>query len=176
MKVIGIITGILMMILGGYAMAVPFRTFLGIGWFLGALFLVNGIEMIVHALGKKKNIWQMLMGVLLAIGGVIVLFNGVQRFLTDMMLVYLIGFYVIVTGVIQICNGVKNMKAEKGVNILKIICGIFTIIAGLFAILHPILTMFSLGYLIAFALIFQGISMILFAVGMGKKKADQLEE
>lgn len=176
MKAIGIITGVLMMILGGYAMAVPFRTFLGIGWFLGALFFVNGIEMIIHAFGKKKNIWQIIMGVLLSIGGVIILFNGVQRFLTDMMLVYMIGFYVILSGVMQIWTGVKHVKEEKGMNILKIICGIFSVIAGIFAVMHPILTMFSLGYLIAFALVFQGISMILLTAGMSKKKNDQAEE
>lgn len=170
MKVIGIITGILMMILGGYAMTVPFRTFLGIGWFLGILFLVNGIEMVIHALGKKKNIWQTIMGVLLSIGGVLILFNGVQRFLMDRMLAYLIGFYVIIAGVTQIYDGVKNMKEAKGVNILKIICGVLSIIVGIFSVLHPILTMFSLGYLIAFALIFQGINMILLVIGMGKKK------
>lgn len=170
MKVIGIITGILMMILGGYAMTVPFRTFLGIGWFLGILFLVNGIEMVIHALGKKKNIWQTIMGVLLSIGGVLILFNGVQRFLMDRMLAYLIGFYVIISGVTQIYDGVKNMKEAKGVNILKIICGVLSIIVGIFSVLHPILTMFSLGYLIAFALIFQGINMILLVIGMGKKK------
>lgn len=176
MKVIGIITGILMMILGGYAMAVPFRTFLGIGWFLGALFLINGVEMIIQEFRKKKNIWQIIIGILMAISGVIILFNGVQRFLTDMMLVYLIGFYVIMSGVMQIYTGVKNMKNEKSMNILKIICGIFSVIAGIFAVMHPILTMFSLGYLIAFALVFQGISMILLTAGMNKKKNDQVEE
>ncbi len=173
MKALGIITGILMMLLGGYALTVPFKTFLGIGWVLGALFLINGIQMAVYAFSrKKKDILQGVIGILITIGGVIILFNGVQRFLTDVMIAYFVGFYVIICGVMQICNGAKNIKADKGINILKIICGVFSVIAGVFAALHPFMTMFSIGYLIAFSVIFQGVNMILLAVGMEKKKAE----
>lgn len=173
MKALGIITGILMIILGGYAIGVPFKTFLGIGWFLGVLFLINGIQMAIYAFSqKKKEILQGIIGILVTIGGVIILFNGVQRFLTDVMIAYLIGFYVIISGVMQICNGAKNVKADKGISILKIICGVFSIVAGIFAVGHPFMTMFSVGYLIAFSVIFQGIDIILLTVGMGKEKAE----
>lgn len=56
MKALGIITGVLMSILGVFAFSVPVRTFLGIGWVLGILFLVHGIENVIAALGKKKRI------------------------------------------------------------------------------------------------------------------------
>lgn len=177
MKALGIITGILMMGLGIYAMGVPFRTFLGIGWLLGILFLMNGIQMMIRAFSqKKKDVLQGIIGILIAVGGVLILFNSAQRFLTDMMIAYLIGFYVIISGVVQICIGAKNVKVEKGINILKIVCGVLSIVAGIFAVMHPFMTMFSVGFLVAFSIIFQGIDVILLAIAIGKKDSKKAGE
>ena len=70
MKVFAIITGILTTILGFFAMTMPLRTFLGIGWILGALVLVNGITGAITAFSKKSDVWQGVFNILIAIGGV----------------------------------------------------------------------------------------------------------
>ena len=46
-KIITLITGILTVLLGFYAVVRPMRTFLAIGWILGMLLLVNGIELVI---------------------------------------------------------------------------------------------------------------------------------
>ena len=46
-KTITLITGIMTVLLGFYAVVQPMRTFLAIGWILGMLLLVNGIELVV---------------------------------------------------------------------------------------------------------------------------------
>ena len=155
-KIITMITGILTVLLGFYAVVRPMRTFLAIGWILGMLLFVNGIELVILSLSKeKKDIGGCILGVLEGLGGIILLFSGVQRFLTDIMATYLVG--------------VKKFKDSKGKAILAIVCGVLSIIVSIIAFTHPVLTMFSVGYMIAFAVLMQGINMIVLAVNFGKE-------
>ena len=108
-KIITMITGILTVLLGFYAVVRPMRTFLAIGWILGMLLFVNGIELVILSLSKeKKDIGGCILGVLEGLGGIILLFSGVQRFLTDIMATYLVGASILVYGIFQIVTGVKK--------------------------------------------------------------------
>ena len=69
----------------------------------------------------------------------------------------------------QIVAGVKKFKDSKGKAILAIVCGVLSIIVSIIAFTHPVLTMFSVGYMIAFAVLMQGINMIVLAVNFGKE-------
>ena len=169
-KIITLITGILTVLLGFYAVVRPMRTFLAIGWILGMLLLVNGIELVILSWSKeKKDIGGCILGVLEGLGGIILLFSGVQRFLTDIMATYLVGASILVYGIFQIVTGVKKFKDSKGKAILAIVCGVLSIIVSIIAFTHPVLTMFSVGYMIAFAVLMQGINMIVLAVNFGKE-------
>ena len=54
MHIITWITGILTVLLGFYAVVRPMRTFLAIGWILGTLLLVNGIELVILSPKMKQ--------------------------------------------------------------------------------------------------------------------------
>lgn len=54
LKIIILITGILTVLLGIYTLVRPMRTFLSIGWILGILLFVNGIELVALSLSKEK--------------------------------------------------------------------------------------------------------------------------
>lgn len=156
---LGIVTGILMMILGGVAVTMPFRTFLGIGWMLGGLFLVQGIEMAVLGFKqKKKDVWQCVWAILVSIGGLILLFNASGRFLADVFVSYLIGAYVLIYGGKQAYEGYKVFSSNKMLNGIRIACGVISCIAGILVIFHPLKAMFSIGLLIGFSVIMQGIN------------------
>ena len=164
------ITGILTVLLGVYAIVRPMRTFLTIGWILGALLLVNGIELVILALAKeKKEIGACILGVVEGLAGIILLFSGLQRFLTDIMAAYLVGASILIYGIFQIAGGVKCLKVSKGKGILAIVCGVLSVIVSIIAFNHPVLTMVSVGYMIAFAVLMQGINMIVLAVNFGKE-------
>lgn len=170
MTILGIITGILICILGFYALSTPFITFLGIGWLLGFLLLANGIESIILGFKKeKKDIWKIILGAILAILGLLLAFNGMQRFLTDVAVAFLIGDCIIISGINQIIVGAKLCKVSKGTGILSIVCGVLSIIIGLMALGHPFLTMISVGYIIGFCIIFQGINLVVLAIGKKKE-------
>ncbi|MBR2042212.1 MAG: DUF308 domain-containing protein [Oscillospiraceae bacterium] len=170
MKTLAIITGILTAILGIIAFTMPLRVFLGIGWILGALILINGVETVVGAFSGKKDIWQCILGIIIAVGGGIILFNTISRAMTDAILAYLAGIIIIAYGISAIVSGFKGMKESETMGILAIICGVLSIIAGCFSVMHPVITMVSLGYLIAFNVIMQGINIVVMAFAAGKMK------
>ena len=55
LKIIILITGILTVLLGIYTLVRPMRTFLSIGWILGILLFVNGIELVALSLSKERR-------------------------------------------------------------------------------------------------------------------------
>ena len=83
LKYLTLITGVLTLLLGVYTLVRPMRTFLAIGQILGILLFVNGIELVILSLSKeKKEIGACILGVLEGLAGIILLFSGIQRFLT----------------------------------------------------------------------------------------------
>lgn len=55
LKYLTLITGVLTLLLGVYTLVRPMRTFLAIGWILGILLFVNGIELVILSLSKEKK-------------------------------------------------------------------------------------------------------------------------
>lgn len=165
MKVLTIIMGAAMCVLGVCAATMPFRIFLGLGWIVGALFLVNGVTMAINGFKKEtKNTWAGVFGIISAILGLWITFSAMQRALTDLMIAYLIGFNLILHGVLHTMEAYKLYKAgEKKSAILLGVCGIVSAIAGILSVGHPIMTMISVGFIIAFNLISQGVSVIMVA-------------
>lgn len=168
MKVITIITGILTAILGLCAMFMPFRVFLALGWLMGAILLCNGIELSVNGFSGKKNIWEGILGILVAIGGMILLCNGITRFLTDVMIAYFVGASVIISAIYLFVHGVLKYKEAKGSAFLSIVLAVLQVLVGVFAMMHPLLTMLSMGLIIAVNLLMQGISLTALGFSMGK--------
>ena len=100
LKIIILITGILTVLLGIYTLVRPMRTFLSIGWILGILLFVNGIELVALSLSKeKKEIGACILGVLEGLAGIILLFSGIQRFITDVMAAYMVGAVILIYGI-----------------------------------------------------------------------------
>src|SRR5699024_3513932 len=108
----------------------------------------------------KKDTGKIALGALLVLAGIFLLFSGILRFLTDMMMVYLIGGALILYGIFQIVAGWKKKEISTGAGVISIICGVISVIGGFLAFGHPFLTMISVGYIIAFNLIMQGVNMI----------------
>ena len=54
LKYLTLITGVLTLLLGVYTLVRPMRTFLAIGWILGILLFVNGIELVILSLCKER--------------------------------------------------------------------------------------------------------------------------
>jgi len=171
MALIGILLGAAISAFGVYSLFVPLQTSLAIGWIVGILFLLYGIETIAAALQPvKKNVWMCFLGIFSAAAGCIILFSRFQRLWTDAVAAYLFGVCIVLYGIYQIISGIWNIKISKGRAICAIILGVVSVVIGLCSVGHPILTLVSLGYLIGIILISQGFDMILLASSAGKKK------
>ena len=169
LKIVVIITGILTVLLGFYTLVRPLMTFLSIGWIFGIFLLINGIELVILSLSKeKKNITACILGVLEALAGIILLSSGIQRFITDVMAAYMVGAVILIYGIFQIVGGIKTYSTSKGKGILSIICGVLSVIVSIISFTHPVLTMISAGYMIAFSVLMQGINMIVLGINFGK--------
>ena len=166
LKYLTLITGVLTLLLGVYTLVRPMRTFLAIGWILGILLFVNGIELVILSLSKEKK--EIGAGVLEGLAGIILLFSGIQRFITDVMAAYMVGAIILIYGIFQIAVGTKVYKTSKGKGILSIVCGVLSVIVSIISFTHPILTMISAGYMIAFSVLMQGINMIVLGINFGK--------
>ena len=168
MKAVTIVTGILTAILGFAAMFMPVRMFLALGWLIGIVLMINGVEISVNGFSGKKNIWQGILGIVVAIGGLILLCDLGARVLTDVMIAAFVGAAIILSGICLIVNAVKNFKNSKGMAVAYIILAILEILAGGFAMMHPLLTMLSVGIIIAVNLLVQGISLTVMGFSMEK--------
>lgn len=170
MKIAGIVLGVITSLLGVYAFCVPLGVFLGISWVIAVLIIVNGVESIADGVASqpKKDTGKIVLGALIVLAGIFLLFSGILRFLTDMMMVYLIGGALILYGIFQIVAGWKKKEISTGAGVISIICGVISVIGGFLAFGHPFLTMISVGYIIAFNLIMQGVNMIVIAVNRDK--------
>ena len=121
LKYLTLITGVLTLLLGVYTLVRPMRTFLAIGWILGILLFVNGIELVILSLSKeKKEIGACILGVLEGLAGIILLFSGIQRFITDVMAAYMVGAIILIYGIFQIAGGTKVYKHAECRNINSI--------------------------------------------------------
>lgn len=117
---------------------------------------------------EKKEIGACILGVLEGLAGIILLFSGIQRFITDVMAAYMVGAIILIYGIFQIAAGTKVYKTSKGKGILSIVCGVLSVIVSIISFTHPILTMISAGYMIAFSVLMQGINMIVLGINFGK--------
>lgn len=87
------------------------------------------------------------------------------------MAAYMVGAVILIYGIFQIVGGIKAYSTSKGKGILSIICGILSVIVSIVSFTHPVLTMISAGYMIAFSVLMQGINMIVLGINFGKAES-----
>ena len=126
MRAFGVILGILISILGGYAFFGEMDLFLRLGWLLGILFILAGAMLLVPKFkeirnskkdqGKdkpKKDHTKTILGSISIIIGIVILISGASKTLTNLGTVYLVGACVMFFGIIQLSALTKTPKEEE---------------------------------------------------------------
>lgn len=172
MKIATIILGVLLLICGIYCLATPGLTFLSIGWVMGILLLLSGINATIAYFQQRKtggkDIWDLVWGLLTVAISILLISNQLAQFMTDVALVYLFSFWVIASGATRIMVAVKLRKVATSSWIWILVLGILTVVLGIFSLLHPLLTAITLGWLIGAYIIMQGINLIGFGFAVEK--------
>ncbi len=161
MKVVNILLGILTVILGGYCMFRPGIAFISAAWMLGVLLILAGINtLVLYFQNRQGGALSIVKSIILILVGLLLLFNNFTTLFTDTVILYMIGFGFIIGGTVQIVRSVSAKKEEDGSWGWILLEGILLVIGGIFAVAHPLITAVSVGFFMAFSILFSGISML----------------
>ena len=126
--------GVFAVLFGILTFLIPGITLLTLVLLFGAYVLLDGIFDIVAAIRSPSHHWALI------VEGIIGIIAGILTFLwpsiTAMVLLYLIAFWAIFTGVLEIVAGVRLRQAISN-EVLLILMGILSILFGLFILIFP---------------------------------------
>ena len=167
-----LLRGIFGVILGLLALFMPGVTFTTLIIFLGAYLLVDGIFSIVAAINARKKLdswgWYLASGILGILVGLLTFSNP---FATALALLYLVAFWVIVAGIIEVVMAIRLRKEIKGEG-WYIAGGVLTVIFGILILMNPIAGALTLTMIFGiYALIF-GIMLIYLSVQLKKRRTN----
>ncbi len=182
MRILTVIIGILVVIGGIFAIFTPGATFLTLGWLLGLALVVAGVNSLAaHAALKKEakkdgkkaatTMWDVISGLLTTVLGLLVVFNAFALFLTEAIMIYLFAAWLVVTGVLRVFTSFKLMRRKYSWGWVMF-AGILGGVLGIYTFFHPLIAAFSLGYLLAFWILFTGINLIITALTL-KTEVDE---
>lgn len=168
-----LLRGILMLILGSYALFRPGMTVGAFVQVIGIFVIADGILAIVAGIVGEvpSRLWVIIRGVLEILVGLFVFANPfLVSGITATFLLYLIAFAAILGGILEIVAAIQDRKQIEGEGWL-ILGGALTVLFGVLILMAPL----SFGLLIVRILggfaIFAGVSLIVFAFrvrGLGK--------
>ena len=160
-----LLRGILLLVLGGYALFRPEMTVLALTKVLGIFVLVDGVLAILAGIlgWTHSRIWAILRGILAIVIGIFVFGHAaVVAGITAMVIVFVLAAYSIASGILEIVAAIRERKEIEGEGWL-ILGGVLSIIFGLILAAAPLTSsMILIRILGVFALCF-GIVLIALA-------------
>lgn len=171
MKVFTIVLGVLIAICGLSCMFTPLITFLEAGYFLVILLFVYGTVGIIRSVSNKTYGLDFVFDILSIILGIVILVVPGLKLMTDGMLIYLMAFWFMLQGVINIFQSFRQKKMAKGLGwVWTLTLGILGLLVGIYSVVHPMLLALTFGILVGVYFIESGISMIVMAQYMQTDK------
>ena len=182
MKVLSIVLGILMVIGGIFCVADSAMTFAVLGWIVGFAAFIGGIGLIcsycdAHKYGASSG-WTLFGGIVSTIIGLFILFAGRALFFTDTGLAYMISIWTVIFGIVSIILAFRMKQIRNTlpperrghVWLWTLILGILTVILGIYACIHPLVTVVTVGWMVGLSIIFTGIDTICLGIMMPGKR------
>lgn len=165
--------GIVLSVIGLIAIVAPFLTGISIAMLVGALLVVGGLFHFVGAFkgqGWAGFVWQILLGAIGVVAGLVILFNPLFGLLTLTLVV--IG-YLFASGVVEILMGYR-LRGEKNW-FWSVVSGVLGIaLAVLLWSGFPSTALWAVGLLFGINLFLTGTSMV--AIALGGRTADEPTE
>ncbi len=163
-KIFSIVFGVLIAICGFSCIFTPLITFLEAGYFLVILLFVYGTVGIIRSVSNKTYGIDFVFDILSIILGIVILVVPGLKLMTDGMLIYLMAFWFMLQGVINIFQAFKQKKITKGMGwVWSLTLGILGVLVGIYSVVHPMLLALTFGILVGVYFIESGISMIVMA-------------
>lgn len=162
MKVISIVMGILVILVGAFCIINPAASAFTIAWLFGAALLVGGVVELVDACRReKKSAWDIIFAILTIIAGGILLFSYFGVAFANTVLVVLLAILMIAAGVTRIAVSLELKKL--GVSwAFNLVIGIFLILMAIIVFARPAIGFIVIDVMFSLTLITQGIALIAF--------------
>ena len=155
--------GIIFILGGIFAIAAPFVAGLTVTIVFSIVLVWLGIMQIIQAFSTKSwsgFIWELLIGIILLVGGVATWIDPVVGALS---LTLVVGAVFLVKGIFQVILGFQ-MRPHGGWGWI-LVAGILSAIVGLIVLLQwPVSTSYALGNLVCISLIFSGWSYVMLSL------------
>jgi uncharacterized membrane protein HdeD (DUF308 family) len=158
------LAGGVVVLLGLLAILLPFATTVAITYLVGALLVVGGVVHVGHAFtarGWRGSLWQLALGVVSVVAGILLLINPVFGLLALTMLVIA---YLFVDGIAELAVSAR-MGGEPGRGWIAASGVTSLILAGLLWIGFPADALWAIGVLVGISLFMTGLSMVAVAYG-----------
>ena len=155
--------GIIFILGGIFAIAAPFVAGLTVTIIFSIVLVWLGIMQILQAFSTKSwsgFIWELLIGVILLVGGIATWIDPVVGALS---LTLVVGAVFLVKGIFQVILGIQ-MRPHGGWGWI-LTAGVLSAIVGLIILIQwPVSTTYALGYLAGISLIFSGWSYVMISL------------
>lgn len=164
MKIITIVLGVILVIGGIFCMVYPAATFSTLGWLVGILLLISGVNAVANYVRGRKvglaNVWDLVYGILTLILATVILFSPLAAGITDVILIYMFAFWLLIGGIIRIVGSIALMRLKNRGWIWMIILGLLMVVLGIYSFFHPMVNAIAMGWMMGFFIIFQGFNLI----------------
>jgi len=160
--------GIFSLMLGFGVLAWPAMTVLVLLIFFGAYLMVDGISSILMAFGSRHWFWYLLGGAVSLAAGA---FTFTRPGATALALLWLIGVWAVVKGIVEIIEAIQIRKEIEG-EFFLILAGIVSVLFGAWVIARPGAGALAVIWLIAIFAFMRGFLML----GLGFRLRGLLRE
>jgi len=166
-----LLRGILAIILGLFAFFKPAGLLIGIVQVMGLFFLLDGVLLIIGAITGHTggSRWLTFLGGICYILAGIAIFSSplLSTLITEAFVIYLMAFFVLITGIMRIATAMRLWKASEH-KWLLLVEGIIGIIFAVILIESPIISAVVLMQIVGIIAIILAITMIILALGLRK--------
>lgn len=134
---------------------------------IGICAIAGGIFEIIHAFWTKGwggFIWQIILGLLYVIAGVMLVNSPVVG---SLVLTYVLGIVLLVSGIVRVVVGIRNWSSMGW---LLLLSGVFGVLAGLIILAQwPYSGLWVLGLFLGIDLVFHGVGWLLLAFSPARR-------
>ena len=166
-KVISIIVGILMTILGIIFLVRPGATFRTLILILGIVLIVSAISSFVNFFSATKsgytNVWTILGAILSLIAGILLITNHFAGFFAGTFILYFLAALVLIKGIFQVIEALSSRSFNGGLgggSAAMLVIGLLLIVAGIICFINPGLLEAFISVAVSFFLIICGVSLL----------------
>ena len=162
---LSIVVGVLLLLAGLLAIALPFFAGIAASVFFGWLLLIAGIAHLVYAWserGTRAVLWQILIGIAYLIAALYMLVLPVAGVIT---LTLVLAFYIVVAGIFELVV-FSRLRGLPG-TIWFLVDGLASfLLAGLIFFHWPSSSLWAIGSLVGISLLFSGVARIAFPLSL----------